>query len=205
MESPQPIISEKRYDPGGMLKFLKNHLFDYIILLIISGTIVAADQWTKALVRANIPLGTDWLPKGLMWLMPFARIRHWYNSGAAFGIFRNGNMVFTILAIIIILLILYYFPRTERNDWWLRVAMSLQLAGAAGNLLDRLAFTRVTDFISVGNFAIFNVADASISTGVVVLLFGVWLKERAEKRQAARVAAPETGQNVPTEDEAKRG
>jgi signal peptidase II len=188
-----------------MLKFLKNHLFDYIILLLISGAIVAADQWTKALVRANIPLGTDWLPKGMMWLMPFARIRHWYNSGAAFGIFRNGNMVFTILAIIIILLILYYFPRTERNDWWLRVAMSLQLAGAAGNLLDRLAFTHVTDFISVGNFAIFNVADTSISTGVVVLLFGVWLKERAEKRQAARVAALETGQNVPTEDEAKRG
>jgi signal peptidase II len=205
MESPQPIIRENRYGPGGMLKFLKNHLFDYIILLLISGAIVAADQWTKALVRANIPLGTDWLPKGMMWLMPFARIRHWYNSGAAFGIFRNGNMVFTILAIIIILLILFYFPRTERNDWWLRVAMSLQLAGAAGNLLDRLAFTHVTDFISVGNFAIFNVADASISTGVVVLLFGVWLKERAEKRQAARITAPETGQNVPTKDEAKRG
>jgi len=205
MESPQRLIRENRYGLGGMLKFLKNHLFDYIILLLISGAIVAADQWTKALVRANIPLGTDWLPKGMMWLMPFARIRHWYNSGAAFGIFRNGNMVFTILAIIIILLILYYFPRTERNDWWLRVAMSLQLAGAAGNLLDRLAFTHVTDFISVGNFAIFNVADTSISTGVVVLLFGVWLKERAEKRQAARVAALETGQNVPTEDEAKRG
>ncbi len=44
---------------------------------------------------------------------------------------------------------------------------------------------RVTDFISVGNFPVFNVADASISIGVVVLLLGVWVKERLEKRQAA--------------------
>jgi signal peptidase II len=168
---------------------------------LISAVIIGLDQLTKALVRVKIPLGTDWLPGGLMWLLPYARIRHWYNSGAAFGIFQNGNLVFTILAITIILLILYYFPRTERNDWWLRVAMIMQFAGAAGNLLDRLAFAHVTDFISVGNFAIFNVADASISTGVAVLLLGVWLKERAEKKRASKIALPGDEQHVPGEDE----
>jgi signal peptidase II len=142
------------------------------------------DQWTKALVRAKIPLGTDWLPDSLSWLLPYARIRHWYNTGAAFGIFQNGNLVFTILAIIVIILILYYFPRTQRNDWWLRIAMILQFSGAAGNLIDRLLFAHVTDFLSVGRFAIFNVADASISVGVAVLVLGVWIKERAEKKQA---------------------
>ena len=182
-----------------------DHRFDYLTLFLIGAVIIGLDQWTKALVRARIPLGTDWLPGGLAWLLPYARIRHWYNTGAAFGIFQNGNLVFTILAVIVILMIFYYFPHTERNDWWLRVAMSMQFAGAAGNLIDRLAFARVTDFLSVGKFAIFNLADASISVGVVVLLIGVWLKERAENKQAAIAASPEVGTQLPGEDGETRG
>ena len=190
MDSPQPTVRATSFPLGVVFNYLKIHSADYFLLFSICAVIIGLDQWTKALVRARIPLGTDWLPDGLMWLMPYARIRHWYNSGAAFGIFQNGNLVFTILAIIVILLILYYFPRTERNDWWLRVAMAMQFAGAAGNLIDRLVFTHVTDFISVGRFAIFNVADASISVGVAVLLLGVWLKERTEKKRAAMAIRP---------------
>jgi signal peptidase II len=191
MESPQSTVQTKRLTLGIVFNFLRAHSFDYLILFLFGGVIIGFDQWTKALVRTKIPLGTDWLPDALAWLLPYARIRHWYNTGAAFGIFQNGNLVFTILAIIVILLILYYFPRTERSDWWLRVAMTMQFAGAGGNLIDRLVFAKVTDFISVGRFAIFNVADASISVGVAVLLLGVWLKERAEKKHAAKVAPPE--------------
>lgn len=191
MESPQPPVRATHLNLDDVFNFLREHSFDYLILFLFGAVIIGFDQWTKALVRAKIPLGTDWLPDGLAWLLPYARIRHWYNTGAAFGIFQNGNLVFTILAIIVILLILYYFPRTERNDWWLRVAMAMQFAGAAGNLIDRLIFAKVTDFISVGRFAIFNVADGSISVGVAVLLLGVWLKERAEKKHAAMVAPPE--------------
>jgi signal peptidase II len=205
MESPQPTIPVKRFNLGAIFNFLKDHAIDYLILFLIAGIIIGFDQWTKALVRANIPLGTDWLPGWLSWLMPYARIRHWYNSGAAFGIFQNGNLVFTTLAIIVILLELYYFPRTERNDWWLRAAMALQFAGAGGNLVDRLYFKQVTDFISVGNFAIFNVADASISVGVVVLLLGVWLREQAEKKRAGKVALPQEELPVPGKDEAQGG
>jgi signal peptidase II len=205
MESPQPTIRAKFLNLGAVFNFLKDHSFDYLILFLIGAVIIGLDQWTKALVRARIPLGTDWLPDGLAWLLPYARIRHWYNTGAAFGIFQNGNLIFTILAIIVILLILYYLPRTERNDWWLRVAMAMQFAGAAGNLIDRLAYAHVTDFISVGSFAIFNVADGSISVGVAVLLLGVWFKERAEKKRAAMSALPEEEAHVPTEDEAKSG
>jgi signal peptidase II len=189
MESPKPTVQVKRINLNAARIFLKDHIIDYLLLFSIGAVIIGLDQWTKALVRTRIPLGTDWLPDKLAWLLPYARIRHWYNTGAAFGIFQNGNLVFTILAIIVILLILYYFPRTEQNDWWLRVAMGLQLAGAAGNLIDRLLFAHVTDFISVGSFAIFNVADASISVGVVVLLLGVWLKERADKKRSAMNAS----------------
>ena len=202
MESPQTTVQTKRLSLSSIINFLKDHRFDYLFLFSIGAVIIGLDQWTKALVRANIPLGTDWLPNGLAWLLPFARFRHWVNSGAAFGIFQNGNLVFTILAIIVILLIIYYFPQTERGDWWLRVAMAMQFAGAAGNLIDRLLFAHVTDFLSVGNFAIFNVADASISVGVAVLLLGVWLKERAEKKQAAMLALPPDGTRELTDEDA---
>jgi signal peptidase II len=152
-------------------------------LFVIAGFIVALDQWTKSLVRSNLALRETWLPESLAWLSPYARIVHWYNTGAAFGMFQSGSMVFTVLAIIVIGAIIYYFPRVQNNDWTLRVAMSMQLAGAAGNLIDRLRFDgKVTDFVSVGTFPVFNVADASISIGTVILLLGVYLQERAAQK-----------------------
>lgn len=156
---------------------------DYATLVGLAGIIIALDQWTKWLVRTNLPFQGAWLPGWLDWLAPYARIVNWSNSGAAFGTFQNGNTVFTVLAIIVIAAILYYFPRVDSHDWTLKLAMGLQLGGAAGNLIDRLLLHRVTDFIAVGAFPVFNVADASISIGVAVLLLGVWLKERSEKRR----------------------
>lgn len=155
----------------------------YWQILLIAVVIIALDQWTKNLVRANLPLGGTWLPESLAWLSPYARIVHWYNTGAAFGIFQQGGMVFTVLAFLVIGLILYYYPHVEQADWSLRLAMSMQLGGAAGNLIDRLTIGHVTDFISVSTFPVFNLADASITVGAAVLFLGVWLTERAEKRR----------------------
>jgi signal peptidase II len=157
---------------------------DYLVLFGIAGFFLIIDQWTKSLVRAYIPMGTDWLPEKLSWLMPYARIRHWHNTGAAFGLFQGGSLVFTILAFIVAGFILYYFPRISRKDWWLRLALGMQFCGAIGNLIDRLRFNgQVTDFISLGNFAIFNVADSCISVGTAILVLGVFLTERAEKKK----------------------
>ncbi len=161
---------------------MKRNFLTYFSLLIFASLIVALDQWTKWLVRTNIPFGETWLPEGWDWLSPYARIVHWQNTGAAFGMFQNGNTIFSILAVVVIIVILYYYPLVERSDWSLRVAMGMQMAGAAGNLVDRLTRGEVTDFISVGTFPVWNVADASITVGVGVLLLGVWIKERAEKR-----------------------
>lgn len=176
-----------------LLTFLRASWRDYLLLLLVAGVLVALDQWTKSLVRTQIPLGQDWLPDWLTWLMPYARVRHWYNSGAAFGLFQQGNLIFTVLAILISGLILYYYPRLPREDWWMRVAMVLQFTGAIGNLIDRLRFGRVTDFISVGNFAVFNLADSCITVGVGILILGVYLKELAEKKKARLASEPGTG------------
>lgn len=162
---------------------------DYTILFGVAGLIIALDQWTKWLVRENIEYGSQWLPDGLLWLSPYARIVYWHNSGAAFGMFQNGNLIFTILAVVVSIAIIYYFPQVEAEDWTLKIAMGMQLAGAVGNLIDRLLMGKVTDFISVGTFPVFNVADSSISVGVVVLLIGVWIKERQQPAHPAQSPA----------------
>ncbi|MDD2923115.1 MAG: signal peptidase II [Anaerolineales bacterium] len=163
---------------------------DYLTLFGIASGVVALDQWTKWLVHQNIEIGAQWLPASLGWLMPYARIVHWYNSGAAFGMFQNGNLIFTTLAFIVIGAIIYYYPQVEKDDWTLKLAMGLQLGGAAGNLVDRLLKGKVTDFISIGTFPVFNVADSSITVGVIVLLLGVWIKEQQEKKANSEQLPP---------------
>ena len=169
---------------------MNRYIRDYLALLGLSAVIITLDQWTKWLVRTNLPYEGTWLPNGLTWLNPYARIVNWNNSGAAFGSFQNGNSVFTVLAILVICAIIYYYPRVDDSDWTLRLAMGLQLGGAAGNLVDRLFMQKVTDFISIGNFPVFNIADSSISIGVVVLLIGVWIKEHADKKAEPQTMDP---------------
>jgi signal peptidase II len=138
-------------------------------------------------VLKNIPLAMAWSPWD--WLMPYARIVHWKNTGAAFGMLQGYSLIFTVLAVVVAGLIIYYFPRLSPSDWPLRAALCLQLGGALGNLTDRLTKGgQVTDFISVGNFAVFNIADACISVGVVVLIVGFWLKDLQQKKTPVPVS-----------------
>lgn len=179
---------------------LKEGIKIYWSLFLIAGVIVALDQWTKELVRTHIPFAASWLPASMEWLSPYARIVNWHNTGAAFGIFQNGAPVFAVLAIIVIGVIIYYYRFiTDGQDWLFRLAMGMQLGGAAGNLIDRLLFNgHVTDFLSVGSFPVFNIADSSITIGTILLLFGVWSAERREKNLETKTT-PETS-TVSVED-----
>jgi signal peptidase II len=162
---------------------MRQKIFDYLFLLTISGLVITLDQVTKAIIRANLPFQGIWSPWD--WLTPYARIVHWYNSGVAFGLFQGNGDIFKIISSIVICVIVYYFPRVPRTDWALRIAMCLQLGGAAGNLIDRFLFGHVTDFISIGDFPVFNVADSSITIGVAILIIGVWLQERQNKKKTS--------------------
>jgi signal peptidase II len=189
-----------RYNQGnlnGWSNRLKKYLQSYGFLLSIAGLIIVFDQWTKYLVRTNLDFTESWAP--WEWLAPFARIVHWKNTGAAFGMLQNFNVIFAALAVVISLAIIYYYPRVEKSDWPLRVALAMQMGGALGNLIDRLTQGYVTDFISVGRFAVFNIADASISVGVAVLVVGVWLKDRQETKKAR--AATESTEAEPEPEE----
>jgi signal peptidase II len=162
-------------------KILKN----YSSLFLVAGLIILLDQVSKYLVRVNLPYAGDvWAPTP--WIGQYARIVHWTNTGAAFGMFQGMSLVFTILAIGVSAGIIYFYPRVSAGEWMLRLAMGLELGGALGNLIDRLLFNgHVTDFISVGNFAVFNVADASISTGVVILIIGLLIHDEKDEKSLA--------------------
>ena len=145
-------------------------------LLPIATVIIILDQITKYIIRNTLEYNEIWMPWD--WLMPYARIVHWQNTGAAFGIGQGMNLFFVILAFFVMVMIIYYFPHIPREDFFLRLALSLQLGGAGGNLVDRLLQGHVTDFISVGSFPVFNIADSSITIGVGVLILGMWLEGR---------------------------
>jgi signal peptidase II len=159
---------------------LKKYFRDYAFLLGIAGFIVVVDQLTKYLVRTLLPFAGSWSP--FLWLEPYIRIVHWQNTGAAFGMLQGFGSVFAILAVFVSIAILYYFPRVPSSEWAMRLAMAMQLGGAVGNLIDRITVGTVTDFVSVGTFAVFNVADACISVGTVILILAVWDSERRQKK-----------------------
>lgn len=161
---------------------LKQTTRKYLLLFSIAGLIIITDQITKAIVRANLVYGEAWMP--WTWLAPFARILHVKNMGAAFGLFQSGGTVLGVLAFVVAVVIIYYFPQIPDNEKLLQVALSMQLGGAVGNLIDRLTIGHVTDFISIGTFPVFNVADANITVGVGVLLLGMWISERKALKAA---------------------
>ncbi len=162
----------------GCLSKLK----DYLVLFGIAGVIVALDQITKYKVRTELLLGETWSP--FEWLEKYARIVHWNNTGAAFGILPSASKIFTIIAIVVVIAIIYYYPRVPKDQVAIRIALALQLGGALGNLLSRLLVGTVTDFISVLNFAVWNVADASITIGTALLIIAMLVEERKQSKTA---------------------
>ncbi len=97
-------------------------------------------------------------------------------------------------------IILYYFPQIPSKDWLIRISMGMLLGGAIGNLIDRLTLGYVTDFISVGDFPVFNIADSSISVGVVVLFFGMWRQERRTKLDSQKLVTDTQKSALETRD-----
>ncbi len=171
---------------------IKRYINSYLVLFLLSGSVVGLDQWTKHLVRVNLQLGEEWIP--LPDIASFLRVVHWKNTGAAFGLLPQASLIFTIIAIVVSLAIIYYWPRIPSNQFVLRLALALQLAGALGNLISRLVEGIVTDWIAVGNFPVFNVADSSISIGVAILVVATWLEERRKgKDESTEIQLEDVG------------
>jgi len=123
------------------------------------------DQLTKSIVRNNLAVGESWPSDD--WLV---RITHVTNSGAAFGILQGQELFLTVTAIIAIGAIIFYYAFPPMEHGLLRLALGLQLGGAAGNLIDRIRFGEVTDMFHFPHYPAFNIADSSIVIGLIVLV-----------------------------------
>ena len=137
--------------------------------------VVLVDRLTKYLaqsylsVRGSVPIG------------PLLKLTYVENSGAAFGLFSGGNLFFVLVTLVVVALALRYYHDIVRsssdNVWY-----ALVVGGALGNLIDRLALGLVIDFIDLGFWPVFNVADSCLSIGIAGYLVEHWLETRKKKK-----------------------
>lgn len=169
-----------------------------LFLLVVAGAVIAADQLTKIAVERALPLNSSWAPfPGVAHLFQFTHVS---NTGAAFGLFPTGSLLFAVVAVVVGLVILVYNFQLPAGNLLLRLALGLQLGGALGNLLDRLRLGHVTDFLDFGPWPVFNLADTAVVAGVVLLGLLMLLEERESlqhRRQAAQ-REPEAEQAPPS-------
>lgn len=146
-----------------------------VLYLTITLILVMIDQFTKYLTVENIALHevVEVIPNVLS-------LTYIQNSGAAFSILEGQMLFFYIVTVIVIIFLLYYMYTEARNNKILGILLSIVLAGAIGNFIDRLLYQYVIDMIQLEfvEFAIFNVADSYLTVGVILLLIYTIFEER---------------------------
>ena len=143
-----------------------------VVFFLTALLVVAADQPSKTWIRSNLAVGQSLPETGLF------RLTHIYNTGAAFGLFQDQSFSLTIVAfigIVVVLLFVFLIPRhfPSLNTRLVKLALGLVLGGTIGNLVDRLRFGYVTDFIDIGIWPAFNVADSAVTVSVILLLYSL--------------------------------
>jgi signal peptidase II len=165
----------------------------WVAFFAIAGIVVLVDQVTKAYVVTNYPLNEpvevigDW-------------VRIWYiqNAGALFGLFQQQALLFGLVSLVVIGVIVWLHGKTSASGGWLATAgLGLLLGGAIGNMFDRFRFGYVIDFVDVGigdwRFFTFNIADACIDIGILVLIVLAFLPAIGERFGGTGKADPGTG------------
>ena len=145
----------------------------WLLLPALALLIVALDQYTKHLVQTRLHLFEAVQPipaLGHLFDITFVR-----NTGAAFGIFPNGSTLFALIAVAVAIAIAVYFRHIPKNEWLIKISLSMQLGGALGNLLDRLRLGYVVDFADFHMWPVFNFADTFIVVGVLLLAYRLLL------------------------------
>jgi len=141
-----------------------------MVFFLTALLVVVLDQFSKFWIRSNLVRGEAIPETGLF------RLAHITNTGASFGLFQNQSLLLTIAAFIGITLILFlvfsasrYFPFLDTIFG--KISLGLILGGTIGNLVDRIRFGYVTDFIDIGIWPTFNLADSAVTVGVLLFAY----------------------------------
>ena len=150
----------------------RNKLLYLITLIVITG----GDQFTKHLVSSSMQLGQSQEIINNFFYFTYA-----HNTGVAWGMLAGHLWLFIIVALVSAVLMIVFFMKTRRNEVLTRFGLVLTFAGMAGNLIDRVMYGSVRDFIDVVifnyNFPIFNVADMAVVIGVILIIIEIVFEE----------------------------
>jgi signal peptidase II len=167
----------------------------WVIFAGLAGAIVVVDQLTKSWLVSRLGPGESMSVAG-----DLVRFVHSRNTGGLFGLFQNAAPIFAAASIVVLGLIVWYHGRSGRSPY-MSLTLGLLLGGAMGNLVDRLRFGYVVDWVDAGignvRWYTFNVADAAISASLVLLVILALRPSLAEPRPRAQPARP-TGPAAPS-------
>ncbi len=148
---------------------------------LVFGFVLILDQLTKWLVRQNMTVGDS-----VSIIGNFIRITYVENPGIAFGIHVSNRLIFTILSVLASVGVAGYLFTHWKEKTIKKISLVLILGGAIGNIIDRIFFYNVVDFIDIGigdlRWWVFNVADSSVVIGVILLLI-ITLSNQGEKSE----------------------
>jgi signal peptidase II len=155
-----------------------------VVFFLTALLVVAADQLSKIWIRSNLAAGESLPETGLF------RLTYVHNTGAVFGLFPDQSFPLAIVALISIVVLLFFALFIYRRFPFLdsrlgKLALGLVLGGTAGNLIDRLRFGYVTDFIDIGIWPAFNIADSAIVVGVILFAYSLLFLTRAKNTDAS--------------------
>ncbi len=152
---------------GKILKFFEDRY--WLLFTLIAALLL--DQISKYLILSSFSEGMSVPIIRDIFHLTFVK-----NTGAAFGIFQERNLLFIILSIIIIAAILISAIRARKEEKLFLAALGLLLGGAVGNLTDRIFLGYVVDFLDFRIWPVFNIADSAITISIIVLIFILWKK-----------------------------
>ena len=143
----------------------------YLLVLLTAFLIVFLDQLTKFFIKNNFQLNQSTpIIKNIL------HITYITNTGSAFGLFKGLNWFFIFFSIIVISAIFYFINKIGNNEKMMQLSVGLVLGGTIGNLIDRIAYGAVIDFIDFRIWPVFNVADSAVTISVVLLITLLWKK-----------------------------
>jgi signal peptidase II len=164
-----------------------------ILFTVAAVLSIFLDQWTKVLARTHLTLDS-W--QSITVIDGFFNLRLSMNTGVAFGMMQKlagGRIILSIIGLAALALVFYYLRQTGLRQTRMHLALGLVAGGAVGNLIDRIAFGKVTDFIvwyyKSHEWPAFNVADAALVVGVCLMA----LEMMFEKRQPGKSSAEPAG------------
>ena len=150
----------------------------------LAAFIVLIDQWTKWLIVKNMEFGE----RISIW-DPWIGILSHRNRGAAWGMLEGKMWLFTVVTLVVIAGIVYFYHREAKGKPFYQISLMVLLGGAVGNFIDRLFRGEVVDFVDTlipvinYHFPIFNVADVALTMAVIMLLLAMLMEEKAGKKK----------------------